>query len=326
MNDGRRARARSATTRQLLGSTPTTIASASGVFDDLDGDGDLDLYVTNDFGRNTLYLWEAGRFTQGAEKLGLTDKAAGMGVSVADVDLGWRRDLVISNMHSPAGMRVTASDKFQRGRSPEDRADSAARAGQHPLQRAEGGGHADVSVSSTAAPGGWARLEIRRLGPGRPRGHRGAERFPLGRHGRPRELLLAPRRRRLAGRGRPVRPARLSGCLGDDLLPVAVQPPGLERTRTHLLVPERRGLLLRGRLAPERSRSRTTAALVETDLDGDGAWISSFATAHHRSCGCSRARACGRWTSFRLEGNASNMDAVGAELRVRTGNTTGPGA
>ena len=110
--------------------------SLSAVFDDLDRDGDLDLYVTNDFGRNTLYLWDAGRFRQGAEELGLTDKAAGMGVSVADVDLDGYRDLVISNMHSPAGIRVTATEKFQRRRSREDRADFMRHArGKHPLQR-----------------------------------------------------------------------------------------------------------------------------------------------------------------------------------------------
>ena len=52
--------------------------SFAASWEDFDDDGDQDLYVANDFGRNCLYRNEGGTFRQIAAKLGLEDMASGM--------------------------------------------------------------------------------------------------------------------------------------------------------------------------------------------------------------------------------------------------------
>ena len=53
-------------------------------FGDFDLDGDQDLYVANDYGRNCLYRNEGGRFSDVAATAGVEDIAAGMSVSWCD--------------------------------------------------------------------------------------------------------------------------------------------------------------------------------------------------------------------------------------------------
>ena len=131
--------------------------SLSSVFDDFDGDGQIDLYVANDFGQNNLYLWNGTRFDVSSEKSGLTDKAAGMGVSVADVDLDGQSDIVISNMHSAAGMRVTREAEFGLGLSSELRAEFKRHARGNTLYKGLGAGqYRDVTDMTGASTGGWA--------------------------------------------------------------------------------------------------------------------------------------------------------------------------
>jgi len=130
--------------------------SMVSVFDDVDGDGDLDLYVANDFGRNNLYLAEGGRF-QPAPDGPLTDKAAGMGLSLADADLDGIRDLIVSNMFSAAGGRVTRDPRFLPGTSVEVREEFVRHARGNSIFRGLGGGQfQDLTMMTGAAPGGWA--------------------------------------------------------------------------------------------------------------------------------------------------------------------------
>jgi len=84
--------------------TSWTYAAAAA---DFDQDGDMDLYVANDYGRNLTWLNDgAGRFSDGAEALGITDPGNGMGVSWGDLDSDGVLDLYVSNMSSTAGNRI----------------------------------------------------------------------------------------------------------------------------------------------------------------------------------------------------------------------------
>jgi hypothetical protein len=80
------------------------------LFSDLEGDGDLDLYVANDTKPNRLYdnvPWPGGadadpaglgfRFEELAASAGVADPNAGMGVAEADYDGDGRADLFVTN-------------------------------------------------------------------------------------------------------------------------------------------------------------------------------------------------------------------------------------
>ncbi|MCA9002833.1 MAG: VCBS repeat-containing protein, partial [Planctomycetes bacterium] len=62
--------------------------SFAASFEDYDNDGDQDLYVANDFGRNGLYRNDGGHFVNVAPDMHAEDLAAGMGVTWGD----WNRD------------------------------------------------------------------------------------------------------------------------------------------------------------------------------------------------------------------------------------------
>lgn len=89
--------------------------SFAASFEDYDLDGDPDLYVANDFGRNNLYRNDGGRFVDVAAEAGVEDISAGMGVSWGDYDGDGRFDLYVSNMYSSAGNRIAYQRRFQRG-------------------------------------------------------------------------------------------------------------------------------------------------------------------------------------------------------------------
>jgi VCBS repeat protein len=74
---------------------------------DYDNDGDVDLYVANDYGTNRLWTNDgAGRFSDAAGQLGVKDKGNGMGVTWGDLNQDGLLDLYVSNMSSTAGNRI----------------------------------------------------------------------------------------------------------------------------------------------------------------------------------------------------------------------------
>jgi len=81
-----------------VGDTGLTLGVA---WADTDKDGDQDLYVANDFGRNAFFVNNGdGTFTDDAEGTGTLDFGFGMSASFADVDNDLDLDLYISNVHS----------------------------------------------------------------------------------------------------------------------------------------------------------------------------------------------------------------------------------
>ncbi len=92
--------------------------SLAASWEDFDNDGDQDLYVANDFGRNNLYRNDRGRFTDIAAAAGVEDISPGMSVSWGDVNGDGRMDVYVSNMFSAAGNRITFQDGFQTAATP----------------------------------------------------------------------------------------------------------------------------------------------------------------------------------------------------------------
>lgn len=87
--------------------------SLAAAWEDFDNDGDQDLYVANDYGKNCLYRNDGGQFVEVAEAYGVTDAASGMSVAWGDYDQNGRMDLYVANMWSSAGGRVTRQQGFQ---------------------------------------------------------------------------------------------------------------------------------------------------------------------------------------------------------------------
>ena len=89
--------------------------SFAASWEDYDNDGDQDLYVANDFGRNNLFRNDAGRFTDVAAAAGVEDISSGMSVAWSDANRDGRMDVYVSNMFSSAGGRVAFQRQFGKG-------------------------------------------------------------------------------------------------------------------------------------------------------------------------------------------------------------------
>jgi len=131
--------------------------SYAAAFEDYDNDGDQDLYVANDFGRNNLYRNDGGRFRDVAAQSGAEDRSFGMSAAWGDFNRDGWIDLHVGNMFSSAGNRVTYQRNFKPG-IPREMAEAyqyLAR-GNSTFQNLGGGTFADVSVESNATMGRWA--------------------------------------------------------------------------------------------------------------------------------------------------------------------------
>ena len=131
--------------------------SMAAVWHDLDDDGDLDLYVANDFGRNNLYINDGqGHFSDQAIALGADDIGAAMGVSVSDYDRDGDSDILVTNMFSSAGRRIaTQSNRFMGGQAQDVHKDYVRHARGNTLLVNDGGGFVDKTESSQMTVGGW---------------------------------------------------------------------------------------------------------------------------------------------------------------------------
>ena len=124
---------------------------------DFDDDGDLDLYVANDFGRNNLYRNDGGRFTDVAADAGVEDISAGMSVSWGDYNGDGLLDVYISNMWSSAGNRTTYQRRFKQETESEIRGHYQRLARGNSLFENSGDGtFKDVSLEAGVTMGRWA--------------------------------------------------------------------------------------------------------------------------------------------------------------------------
>ena len=131
--------------------------SLASVWEDYYNDGDQDLYVANDFGRNNLYRNDDGKFTDVAAEAGVEDIGPGMSASWGDANNDGLSDLYVSNMFSSAGSRITRQKQFQSGLDSESLASFQRHARGNSLFINQGDGtFIDVAESSGAVMGRWA--------------------------------------------------------------------------------------------------------------------------------------------------------------------------
>ena len=128
--------------------------SFSAAWEDFDRDGDPDLYVANDFGRNCFYRNDDGKFMQISAELGVEDMASGMSVAWGDFNRDGAADLYVGNMFSSAGLRISYQGNF--GESSEIEGLQRMARG-NSLFAADGeGSFRDVSELSGVTMGRWA--------------------------------------------------------------------------------------------------------------------------------------------------------------------------
>ena len=131
--------------------------SFASAWEDFDNDGDLDLYVANDYGRNNLYRNTSGKFTDVAGEMGVEDMSAGMSASWADFNRDGYMDLYVSNMFSAAGNRITFQRQFKPSATSQMKAQYQRHArGNTLFQGTKEGEFQDVSIEKEVTMGRWA--------------------------------------------------------------------------------------------------------------------------------------------------------------------------
>lgn len=129
----------------------------AAAWEDYDNDGDQDLYLANDFGRNCLYRNDSGKFVDVAATADVEDIASGMSVTWGDYNRDGLMDVYISNMYSNAGNRIVTQDKFTRDLSPFARKSFQRLARGNTLFANNGDStFTDVSVDAGVTMGRWA--------------------------------------------------------------------------------------------------------------------------------------------------------------------------
>lgn len=126
-------------------------------WDDYDNDGDQDLYVANDFGRDNMYRNDDGHFVEVSDSAGAEDSATGMGTAWGDFNRDGWMDVHVSNMWSSAGGRITYQPQFKANAAPEVKRRLQRIARGNSLLRNDGKQHfEDVSAFAQVEMGRWA--------------------------------------------------------------------------------------------------------------------------------------------------------------------------
>ena len=149
--------------------------SLAASWDDFDNDGDQDLYVANDYGRDNLYRNDvenptiggevpappehgtAVQFVDVSDPANVEDSAAGMSITWGDYDRDGWMDALVSNMWSSAGNRITFQSSFQEGAPEEMKRRYQRFARGNTLLRNQGDGtFGDRSAPAGVEMGRWA--------------------------------------------------------------------------------------------------------------------------------------------------------------------------
>jgi Flp pilus assembly protein TadD/peroxiredoxin len=117
-----------------------------------------DLYVANDFGRANLYRNHGdGTFTAVSNEAHVEDAGAGMSACWSDTDNDGRQDIYAANMWSAAGQRVSSQNRFQERTPEEIRALYRRHARGNSLYRNQGNGRFEnVSQQAGVEMGRWS--------------------------------------------------------------------------------------------------------------------------------------------------------------------------
>ena len=135
--------------------------SFAAVWTDFANDGDPDIIVANDFGKNNLYEQRrdaAGKitFVDVAAAQGLGNSGFGMSVSVADYNRDGALDFYIGNMFSSAGNRITNQPEFKKGLPPDALERFRVLANGNALYLNDGkGGFKDNGLAAGVSMGRW---------------------------------------------------------------------------------------------------------------------------------------------------------------------------
>jgi hypothetical protein len=155
------------TTEMGLGEANHRLTLAAS-WEDYDNDGDLDLYVANDYAPNSLFRNDVvdsasatnpskRRFTDIAPEVGASDQANGMSVSWGDHNRDGWMDLYVGNMFSSAGNRVTTQKNFKEGADEDVRTALKRFARGNTLLENQGDGtFKDTSEAAGVTMGRWA--------------------------------------------------------------------------------------------------------------------------------------------------------------------------
>jgi len=131
--------------------------SYAAAWEDYDNDGDPDLYVANDFGRNNFYQNDAAKFRDIAADAGVEDIGAGMSACWGDYDNDGQMDLYVANMFSSAGGRIAFQKQFHPDANTADLVGLRRHARGNSLFRNLGNQRfEDVSVDAGVVMGRWA--------------------------------------------------------------------------------------------------------------------------------------------------------------------------
>lgn len=131
--------------------------SFAASWEDYDNDGDLDLYIANDFGPNQLFRNAGHSFTDESRPSGTEDWGFGMSATWADFDRDGNMDLYVSSMFSGAGNQIVAKTDFNPSMPNETRQKYLKMVRGNTLLRNGGQGRfSDVTNPMAEGFGGWA--------------------------------------------------------------------------------------------------------------------------------------------------------------------------